>query len=307
MYDVVIIGGGPAGIASGVYSARKKMKTLFVAESFGGQSVVSDDIQNWIGDTHISGVELAKKLENHLRAQDDIEILDGKRADKVEKIDDGFRVIIGENSYDTRSVIVCAGARHRRLGVPGEDEFDGRGVAFCSTCDAPLFAGKKVVVVGAGNSGLEAAQDLLPYAGEVYLMIRRDVIKGDPITLEKIKRADNFKGIIENSSITEILGETFVKEVKYRNNKTGKESSMEAHGVFVEIGAIPNSEIVADLVDVNEVGEIVLNHRDSSTSLPGIYAAGDITDVAYKQNNISAGDGVKAALSAYHFVNKSKK
>lgn len=304
MYDTIIIGGGPAGVSAGVYAARKKMKALFITEGFGGQSVVSDDIGNWIGHKSIAGIQLAKDLEEHLKAQEGIEIKEGERAQLVEKITNGFRVTTNTSSYETRTVIVCSGARHRKLNVLGEAEFDGKGVAYCSTCDAPMFRGKVVAVVGGGNSGLEAVQDLLPYASEVYLLNYSDKTKGDPSTLEKIKTSEKFKGVIYNAETTEITGEQLVNGLKYKDRLTGEGKTLAVQGVFVEIGAVPNSDLVKDLVELNSGGEIVLDHRTSATSMPGIFAAGDVTDEAYKQNNISAGDGVKAALSAYEYILK---
>lgn len=305
MYDTIIIGGGPTGAAAGVYAARKKMNTLLVTADFGGQSIISPDIQNWIGETNISGVELAKKLEAHLRAQKGIEIKDGERAVKVEKKEDGgFQVVTDKGSYAARTVIVGSGARHRKLNVPGEQEFDGRGVAYCATCDTPLFKGKSVAVVGSGNSGLEAVRDLAPYASAIYLVNRGASITGDPLTFEKIEKFDNFKGVIHNAEIMAIVGDRFVTELKYKDLKSNEEKALAVQGIFVEIGAVPNSEIVAGLVEMNRYGEIILDHRTGATTCPGIFAAGDVTDELYKQNNISAGDAVKAALSAYEYVKK---
>jgi len=302
MYDTIIIGGGPAGVSAGVYAARKKMKTLFITENFGGQSTVSTDIGNWIGHVSISGLELAKSLEAHLKAQEDIEVREGEAAKQVTKLDAGFQVKTTKGVYETKTVIVCAGARHRQLNVPGEREFSSRGVAYCSTCDAPLFRGRAMAVIGGGNSGLEAVADLLPYASEIHLLNYTDKIKGDPTTLEKIQASDKFKGVIYNAETLEILGDKTVTGLKYKDRQSGEEKTLPVQGIFVEIGAVPNSELVKGLVELNSYGEIVLDHRTAATSVPGIFAAGDVTDEAFKQNNISAGDGVKAALSAYQYL-----
>ena len=179
MFDLVIVGGGPGAVAAGVYAARKKIKTLLITDSFGGQSLVSADIQNWIGDKSISGLELAQKLEEHLRAQEDIEISDSDRVNLVEKISTGFK--IGTQSgkfYETRTLLIASGSRRRRLGVPGEDKLDGKGVAYCATCDAPLFKNKVVAVVGGGNAGLEAGLDLLSYARKIYILVRGAALRG---------------------------------------------------------------------------------------------------------------------------------
>ena len=302
MYETIILGAGPAGVAAGVYAARKKMKALLITENFGGQSVVSVEIHNWIGTKAISGVDLAKNLEEHLRSQESIEIRAGERIAKVEKTGDNFKVITNFGVYETKTVIVTSGARRRKLNVSGEKELAGKGVAYCATCDAPLFRGKAVAVVGSGNAGLEAVMDLLPYAKEIYILSKGETINGDPVTLEKIKRAENFKAVIFNASIKEIFGDNFVSCLKYCDLKSNEEKILPVQGVFVEIGSVPNSEPLSDLVKINERGEIVIDHKTGATSAPGIFAAGDIVDSAYKQSNIAAGDAIKAALSAYSYL-----
>ena len=313
IYDVIIIGGGPAGSAAAIYSARKKLKTLLITESFGGQSIVSDDIQNWIGERSISGFDLAKKFEEHVRNYpDEVEIKMPEKVMSVKKIpgieSQEFEVETDKgNKYQSKTLIIVAGARRRKLGVKGEAEFEGRGVAYCSSCDAPLFSGKKVVVVGGGNAGLEAVQDLFPYASEIYLLEYGDAVKGDPVTAEEIKKNPKLKEIILNAETLEITGEKFMAGLKYKDRKSGEEKILAVDGVFVEIGSIPNSEMLKGLVELDKYGQVVIDSKHASTSQPGIYAAGDITDDPYKQNNISAGDAVKAALSAYNYLLKNKK
>lgn len=306
-YDLIIIGGGPGGVAAGVYAARKKMKTLVIAKEFGGQSLVSPDIQNWIGAKSISGLELAKNLEEHLRAQQDIEILAGDLVTIVEKSGDNFKLRTESGkSFETKTLLVASGSRHRRLGVPGEDKLDGKGVAWCATCDAPLFSGKAVAVVGAGNSGLEAVRDLSAYASKIYLLNRSERIKGDPITYEKIKNDPKVE-IIMMAETKEILGENFVNGLKYLDKKSNEVKELELGGVFVEIGAVPNVEFLGDLVEKNKFNEIVVNCENQETSQPGIWAAGDASSVRYKQNNISAGDAVKAVLGIYDYLHRNNK
>lgn len=303
MYDLIIIGGGPGGVAAGVYAARKKIKTLLIAENFGGQSLVSADVQNWIGIQSMSGFELGKMLEAHVRSQEDIEILVDDLARKVEKRDKGFRVSTREGkTFETRYLLIASGSRRRKLNVPGEKELNGKGVVYCSTCDAPLFKGKTVAVVGGGNSGLEAVVDLLPYAAKVYLIVLGETLKGDQVTQEKIKQNANVQ-IICNAATKEILGKEFVTGLVYEDqaNKTTHELALE--GVFVEIGSVPNSDFVKGLVEVNPFGEIVVDHKTQQTSAPGIWAVGDVSDVLYKQNNVSAGDAIKAALNIYDHLN----
>lgn len=303
MYDIVVIGGGPAGVAAGIYAARKKIKTAVVAESFGGQSLVSADVQNWIGTTSISGFDLAQNLEKHLRAQSDIDILTGDLAIAVKKRGETFAVVLKSGKeLRTRYVLTTSGSRRKRLGVPGEDKFEGKGVAYCSICDAPLFKDKTVAVVGGGNAGLEAVIDLLPYAKKIYLVVR-SAPKGDAVTLAKVKEHPNVE-IIEGTVISSIEGESFVNGAVLKNQTTGEEKKLVLDGVFVEIGAMPNSEFLKGLVNMNERGEVIVDHKTQQTSCPGIWAAGDVSDVLYKQNNISAGDAVKAVLNIYETIVK---
>lgn len=302
MYDVVIVGGGPAGVGAGVYAARKKMKALLVAEGFGGQSIVSADIHNWIGDRNISGIELAKKLEAHVRSYEpDIEIKDD-RVEKVERSQTNAGVFIlttkQGQAIEARTVLICTGSRRKRLNVPGEDRLDGRGVAYCSICDAPLFGGKIVAVVGGGNAGLEAVVDLNGYADKIFLLQRRDALKGDPVTQEKIKAFPKVT-IIYNAVTQEILGDSFVSGLRYKDVKTGEEKILVVEGVFVEIGAVPNSGLAAELVEMDSLGRIIVDPRTGRASVPGIWAAGDVTDGSYQQNNIAVGDAIRALLNIY--------
>ncbi|MEK7479259.1 MAG: FAD-dependent oxidoreductase [Patescibacteria group bacterium] len=303
MYDLIIIGGGPAGAAAGVYAARKKLKTLLITESFGGQSLVSDDIQNWIGDVSISGFELAKKFETHLKAQEDIEIRKGEQAEKIERADGGFLLTTKKGVYETKTIFLAAGSRRRKLDIPGEKEFEGKGVFYCSICDAPVMKGKKAAVIGGGNSGLEAVIDLIPYAEEIYLLHRNEALKGDAVTQEHIRKSEKVQ-IILNASPVKVEGEKFVERLAYKDTKTGEEKTLPVEGVFVEIGAVPNSEIVKGLVELNARGEVVVDHKTQQTSLLGIWAAGDVTDVRFKQNNISAGDAIKAILDIHATLSK---
>lgn len=304
VYDIAVIGGGPGGVSAAIYASRKQLKTLLITESIGGQSSVSASVENWIGTISLPGWELAQSLEKHLRAQEGVKIQTGEQAVEIAEERGQFSVKTSSGeSYLAKTIIIASGGRHRALNVSGEEKFRGKGVVYCSTCDAPFFRGKKVVVVGGGNSGLEAVEDLLPYAREIVLMVRSGELKGDAITREKIL-ADSKVSVIYFGLIQEILGENTVEGIRYKDAHTGKEVSLELDGVFVEIGMIPNSDFVGELVDRNERGEIMLDHRTKATSRPGIFATGDVTDAPYKQNNISAGDGVVAALSAYDYLRK---
>ncbi len=308
MYALVIVGGGPGGVAAGVYAARKKMKTALVTDDFGGQSLVSNGIENWIGTKLISGYDLAKSLEEHLRAQASIDIIDDDLVATVMKKDDGTFLVSTKNgkSFETKYILLTSGSRRKRLGVPGEDQFDGKGVVFCTTCDAPLFGGKTVAVVGGGNSALEGVEDLLQYASKVYLIVRSEVLRGDPVTQEKVKSHPNVE-ILWNTAIEEIRGSgepPLVSGITYKNVKTGEEKELPLEGVFIEIGLTPNSDFVKDLVTLNEVGHVVIDHKTQQTSCPGIWAAGDVSDVLYDQNNISVGDAIKATLNIYDKIKK---
>lgn len=302
IYDVIVIGGGPGGIAAGIYATRKQMKTLFLTESFGGQSTVSAGIENWIGTVSIPGWEFAQSLEKHLRAQEGIEIVAGAKAWRIAE-HNGHYIVSATNdvSYETKSIILATGGRHRHLDIPGEEQFVGKGVVFCSTCDAPFFRNKKTVVVGGGNSGLEAVEDLLPYSSDITLMVRSDVLKGDAITQEKILASEKVK-VIYNALPQEILGDTKLEGLRYLDKPHDTLIDLPTDGVFVEIGMVPNTEFVKGFVELNERGEIMIDHRTKGTSRVGIFATGDATDAPYKQNNISAGDGVVAALSAYDYI-----
>lgn len=308
LYDAIIIGGGPAAAAAAVYAARKKLKTLLITEKFGGQSIVSSSIGNWIGELSISGMELSEKLKKHVEAQGGIEI---KEQEKVVGVAEGpnctYEVKSGEGaSYWSKTLIVASGARRRRLHIPGEDKFDGKGIAFCSTCDAPFYSDLDVAVAGSGNSALETVVDLLTYARKVYLIVRSERLKGDPVNQEKVTQSPKVQ-IIGNVEVQEILGNQSVTGLRYKKKKTGEIKELAVSGVFIEIGLIPNSEFIRSLVDTNEAGEIVVDHVTGKTSKIGIFAAGDVTNDPFKQNNIAAGDGVRAALSAYDYVLNIKK
>ena len=305
MYDLIIIGGGPAGISAGIYAARKKMNTLLITDGFGGQSVVSAEIQNWVGTPSISGFDLAKNLEAHLRAQKGIEIVDDDRVTAVQKKEDGTFSLATKNgkTYETKTIVLVSGSGRKKLGVPGESTFEGKGVVYCSICDAPLFGEKTVAVVGGGNSALESVIDLSPYASKIYLIIRSEVLKGDPITQEKVKANPKVE-IVWNAVTQEVLGKDFVTGLKYQDAKTGEAKELAVDGVFVEIGLIPNSDFVKDLVDRDIYGSVKADTRTQATSCPGIWAAGDVTDALYKQNNTSAGDAIKAVLNVYDHLKK---
>jgi alkyl hydroperoxide reductase subunit F len=304
MYDLIILGAGPAGVAAGVYAARKKINTLLISEYIGGQSMQTAVIENWIGDIKLTGFELTQKLENHLRAQAGLAIKTSEKIISVKKDCDNFSVQTDKNNYQTKTVIVATGAKHRSLSVAGEKELAGHGVAYCSTCDAPMFKDKTVAVVGTGNSGLEAVMDLLPYAQKIYLFDILDQVQGDAALWDKIKNSNQVETFL-GASIKAIQGEKMVEKIIYQSNNEKKELAVQ--GVFVAIGMTPNSDCVKDLVKLNQHKEIEINHQNQAASVPGIFAAGDVTDVLYKQSSVAAGEGVKALLSVDKFIKNNIK
>ena len=307
MYDLIIIGGGPAGVAAGIYAARKKIKTLLITESFGGQSVLAAQINNFIGIKSLSGVELKQNLEEHLRSQNGIDIKEGVRAAKIEKKDGGFSVFCenGE-SFESKTLLAAVGSSPRRLDVPGEKEFTGKGVFYCSICDAPLMKDKVSAVVGGGNSGMYAAIDLLPYASKIYIFEYSDTLRGDPVYVEKLKNSGKTEFILM-AAVKEIIGDKFVSALKYEDRKTGEIKEVKLEGVFVSIGYSSNSGILQGLVEINSAGKVVVNHQTQAASIEGVWAAGDIADVLYNQINIAIGDAIKAVLNIHDYLKQLKK
>lgn len=302
MYDLIIIGGGPAGVAAGVYASRKKLNALLLTKDFGGQAVASAKIENFIGHTVITGLELAKVLEGQLRAQQNIEIKDGISVTAVAKSDGGFVVTDSKGeTYRTKTVLMTLGSAYKHLDVPGEKEYSGKGVFYCSTCDAPLMQGKVAVVIGGGNSGLEAARDLLPFASKIYVLEYAPTLKGDAVTQEMLRKEANVE-IIANAETKEIFGVDFVQGLKYEDRTSGAEKLIHAEGIFVAIGMRPNSDVVKGLVDMTSFGNIVVDHKTMQTSVKGIWAAGDITDGSYNQINMAIGEAIKAVLNIHEHL-----
>ena len=302
VYDLIIIGGGPAGTAAGVYASRKQLRTLFITKDWGGQSTVSPDIQNWIGSPSISGDELAKSLKSHLEtyAGTIVDIEGGQTVTNLEKDDDGTFSVTLENG-DTQqalAVLIATGSTRRRLSAAGADEFEHKGLTYCASCDGPLFSGQDVVVVGGGNAAFETAAQLLAYTKSVTLLNRGDSFKADPVTVEKVLAHENMSAV-KNAEVLAVTGDNFVNGLTYKNTDTGEEVRLDVTGIFVEIGMIPNTELIDGTVERDEYDRIVIDPWTQKTSVPGIWAAGDCTNIHYHQNNISAGDAVKALEDIY--------
>ena len=301
MYDIVIIGGGPAGISAGIYAARKKLNTLLATKEFGGQMNKAHKVENYPGITSATGADLAKKFVEHLK-KFEIEIREGKNVREIKKANVGFEVVLEDGEkFETKTIIIASGKNPRPLKVHGEDKFLGKGVTYCSVCDAPLFKNKDVVVIGGGNAGLDAALDLTKYANKIYVLEFGEKFMGDESTQEKLKASKKVE-MITNAATKEIKGDRFVESLVYEDKKSSKAIELKIQGVFVEIGYVPSSGFIKNLVEFNEKGEIVVNPKDNSTKTSGVFAAGDVTDVTYKQIIIAAGEGAKVALSAYNFL-----
>lgn len=305
LYDLIIIGGGPAGITAGIYATRKKLNTLLITKSFGGQvALKAVTIENYPGFEEISGLELIQRFEKHLRKQKiDIERDEVK---EVKKIDGNFIVITNnKNRFESRAVIIASGGDPRPLEVPGEKKFIGKGVSYCVTCDGPLFSDKTVAVIGGGNAGFEAAIFLSNIAKKIYILEYGETVRADFENQERVKKTGKVE-IITNAALKKIKGNQFVNSIIYQDRKTKKEKTLLVEGVFVEIGSIPATGFVKNLVDFNEKDEIIVDPHTGQTRTPGLFAAGDIDNVPYKQIVIAAGEGAKAALSAYDYLQKYK-
>jgi thioredoxin-disulfide reductase len=305
MYDLAIIGGGPAGISAGIYASRKRLKTIYLTKDFGGQSIVSSGIENWIGEINIPGLELARKLEENLQAYagDILDIQKGSIVNKIKKKDGYFEIYSGEHKHEAKSILIATGSQRRKLPALNADKFEHMGVTYCASCDGPFYKDKDVVVVGGGNSALESALQLSAYCNKVYVLHRRDEFRGDPVTVKTLEDDPKIEFIL-NAQITEVLGDKMVSGFKYTQD--GEEKELDIDGIFVEVGALPATEFLGNLVELNESGHIVIDPWTQRTSVGGIWAAGDVTNILYHQNNIAAGDGVRALEDIYGWVKKQK-
>ena len=300
MYDLIIIGAGPAGITASIYAIRKKLNLLIISEDIGGQTAWSGDIENYTGYQFITGPDLTSKFEEHMRKYS-VPLKEGEKVLDVKKIDDKIVVKTDKNSYESRTVIVASGKRSRELNVPGEKEFKNKGLTYCATCDAPIFAGKNVAIIGGGNSALDAALQLMRIARHVYLINIVPRLTGDPVMIEKVQES-KIVSIMNNTKVLGITGDKMVRAIKVE--REGKPEDLPVEGIFVEIGLIPNSHFIPDVAK-NSLGEIRVDSFNQ-TNIAGVFAAGDVTDVPEKQIIIAGGEGAKAALTAFRYLNQHK-
>jgi len=302
IYDLAIIGGGPAGVAAGVYAARKRLNTVFITKDWQGQSSVSGGVENWIGEVKISGIDLSKKLENHLKAYagDILDIKEGEWVKEVEKTKTGFKITTDKSSYEAKTILVTTGSSRRKLDITGADRLEHKGLTYCASCDGPLFAGQDVAVVGGGNAGFESASQLLAYCKSVTLLSRSD-FKADPATIDTILANPKMKAI-KNAVPKEVLGDKFVSGFTYTDVTTKKDITLNVTGIFAEIGSIPNTDFIKNIVKLDQYNRIPVDPKNQRSLIVGIWAAGDVTDGLFHQNNIAAGDAVKALEDIYLFL-----
>lgn len=303
-YDLIIVGAGPAGLSAGLYAGRRNIKTLIISENIGGQVLWTNEVENYLGFQNINAGDLSQKMKKQV---DDVGVgFENKKVLSIKKGKNGFIINTEKASYQSAAVILATGLSPRKLGVPGEDKLIGKGVSYCAICDGPFFKKKTVAIVGDGNSAFSAAIYMSDIAKEVYLISIGDKFYASAILQSKVDRAKNIK-IFCCASVKEIVGEKTLKSVVLQNVKqTGKNENLRIDGLFIEIGYVAKSKWLNSLVDLNKKGEIIAD-KSSKTSVAGVFAAGDCTDVKYKQIIITAGQGAIASLSAYDYlVNKSK-
>ncbi|MEK7071375.1 MAG: FAD-dependent oxidoreductase [Patescibacteria group bacterium] len=309
-YDLIIIGGGPAGTAAAVYAARKKLKTFFITAEWGGQSVVSEQIYNWIGTPAISGSELAENFKKHAMANvgESLEIKDGEKVTNIAKSEkfsaqggpaSGWEITTDSNeTFFTKTILITSGSGRRKLEAKNADRLEHKGLTYCASCDGPIFEGQDVVVIGGGNAGFETAAQLLAYCKSVTLLSRGDFSKADEITVDKVLKNPKMQAI-KNVDILEVTGDKFVDGIIYKDKNSGETVTLPVAGIFVEVGQIPNTDFAKGIVALDEFNRIKINPLNQKTETPGIWAAGDCTNVLYHQNNIAAGDAVRALEDIY--------
>lgn len=305
IYDLIIIGGGPAGTSAAVYAARKRLKTLFITPEWGGQSIVSETIYNWIGSPAIAGSELAENFKKHVYANvgEDLQLKEGQKVVGITKKENNFSVKTDKDEkYETKTVLIATGSGRRKLEAKNADTLEHKGLTYCASCDGPLFADMDVAVIGGGNAGFETAAQLLAYCKSVTLINKSETFRADAITVEKVLKNPKMFAI-KNVEILEIKGDKFVNGLVYKDKATGEEKELAVSGIFVEIGQIPNTDFIKDIVPLDKIGRIKIDAWNQKTETEGIWAAGDCTNVLYHQNNIAAGDAVRALEDIFLAIN----
>ncbi len=306
MYDVIIIGAGPAGLSAAIYSVRKKLKTLILTEDLGGQITEAHMVENYLGIPEISGIDLIEKFRDHAK-KFNIEIKEGIDIKEIKpQTSNSFVITTDQGDFSSKTIIATTGKSYRELNVPGAKEFEGKGITYCATCDAPLYKNKTVAVIGAGDAGQDAVWQLTQYANKVYLLNKYPEMRGANIQMqEKIKNSEKVT-IFNNCEPLEVKGEKFVKSLIFKHSGLGEIKEITVDGIFVEIGSVPSSNFLNNVVKLNEKGEIIIDHLTNATSQPRIFAAGDVTNILHKQLVIAAGEGAKAALSVYDYLKNQK-
>ncbi len=323
MFDLIIVGGGPAGAAAAVYAARKRLKTVMIVAEWGGQSIVSSEIYNWIGTPRISGAKLAESLKTHAEEYrgEYLDIRFPVRATALKNLDTHVEVTLSSGEIISgKTLLVTTGSGRRKLDVPGAAEYDQKGLTYCATCDGPLFADKDVVVIGGGNAAFETALQLLAYCKTVTLMNRTALFRADEITIAAAQKHPHFR-LLTNAVPTGVRGAQFVTSLSYKKTDTDEEAVLPVEGIFVEIGLIPNTSWLGTEIALTKGGHVIVDPKSqraflaasADPAIPGdplevarVWAAGDCTDGLYHQNNIATGDAVKALEDIYLFLRRSQ-
>ena len=302
IYDLIIIGAGPAGLSAAIYAARRKLNFLVISSEIGGQGAGAWLVENYLGLPEIKGKDLVEKFENHAK-KFETKIKDGTTVKKISKKENGvFEVESDKGIFSSRAVLIAAGKRYRELKIPGADKFKGKGITYCAVCDAPIFKDKIVAVVGGGDAGLDTTLQLTHYASKVYLVNKYEEARGDNKDLEERIKNNKKVEIIPTSIPKEIKGGQFVELLIVENINSKETRELKVSGIFVQIGSLAASKIAEGLAELNQKGEIMIDLKTNMSSCPGIFAAGDVSDISHKQIIIAAGEGAKAALSAYEYL-----
>ncbi|WP_314010197.1 FAD-dependent oxidoreductase [Pseudostreptobacillus hongkongensis] len=304
-YDITVIGAGPAAISAAVYSARKGLKTAMIGDLVGGQLLNTNDIENIIGIPLTDGFSFSQQLEKHL-SEYEVAFHKGHNVKEIKVVDNEKIVLVDDDQeFKTKTIIIATGGKWRKLGIPGENEYSGKGVHYCATCDGPFYRNKEVAIVGGGNSGVEAAIDLSNIVKKVFLVEYLDELKADNVLIEKLATLSNVE-VMTSSSVKEVKGNQFAESLYIENRKNNEKSDLNVDGIFVEIGTVANTDFVSGLVKRNEKNEIIID-SNNMTSVDGIFAAGDCTNTKFKQIIIAMGEGAKASLAAFEYIIKNTK